>query len=37
MKLRDAMRFDADRAALYLERGWWSPADTLSRWLLRAA
>ena len=37
MKLRDAMRFDADRAALYLERGWWSPADTLSQWLVRAA
>ena len=37
MNLRDAMRFDGDRAALYLERGWWSPADTLSRWLVRAA
>ena len=37
MDLRDAMRFDGDRAALYLERGWWSPADTLSRWLVRAA
>ena len=37
MNLRDAMRFDGDRAALYLERGWWSPADTLSRWLIRAA
>ena len=37
MTLRDAMRFDADRAALYLERGWWSRADTLSRWLVRAA
>ena len=37
MKLRDAMRFDADRAALYLERGWWSQADTLSQWLVRAA
>ena len=37
MNLRDAMRFDGDRAALYLERGWWSPADTLSQWLLRAA
>ena len=37
MTLRDAMRFDPDRAALYLERGWWSPADTLSRWLVRAA
>ena len=37
VKLRDAMRFDADRAALYLERGWWSPADTLSQWLVRAA
>ena len=37
MTLRDAMRFDADRAALYLERGWWSQADTLSRWLVRAA
>ena len=37
MNLRDAMRFDGDRAALYLERGWWFPADTLSRWLLRAA
>ena len=37
MKLRDAMRFDADRAAHYLERGWWSPADTLSQWLVRAA
>ena len=37
MKLRDAMRFDGERAALYLERGWWSPADTLSRWLVRAA
>ena len=37
MKLRDAMRFDGDRAALYLERGWWSPADTLSQWLVRAA
>ena len=37
MNLRDAMRFDADRAALYLDRGWWSPADTLSRWLVRAA
>ena len=33
MNLRDAMRFDGDRAAMYLERGWWSPADTLSRWL----
>ena len=37
MNLRDAMRFDGDRAALYLERGWWSPADTLSRWLVGAA
>ena len=37
MKLRDAMRFDADRAALYLERGWWSKADTLSQWLVRTA
>ena len=37
MKLRDAMRFDADRAALYPERGWWSPADSLSQWLVRAA
>ena len=37
MNLRDAMRFDGARAALYLERGWWSPADTLSRWLVRAA
>ena len=37
MNLRDAMRFDGDRAALYLERGWWSPADTLSRWLDKAA
>lgn len=37
MHLRDAMRFDGDRAALYLERGWWSPADTLSQWLARAA
>ena len=36
MELRDAMRFDGDRAALYLERGWWSPADTLSQWLVRA-
>ena len=35
--LRDAVRFDADRAALYLERGWWSQADTLSQWLVRAA
>ena len=37
MRLREAMRFDGEHAALYLERGWWSPADTLSRWLLRAA
>ena len=37
MSLREAMRFDGERAALYLERGWWSPADTLSRWLMRAA
>ena len=37
MSLRDAMRFDGDRAALYLERGWWSPADTLSQWLVRAS
>ena len=37
MNLRDAMRFDGDRAALYLEQGWWSPADTLSQWLARAA
>ena len=37
MNLRDAMRFDGARAALYLERGWWSPADTLSQWLTRAA
>ena len=37
MNLRDAMRFDGDRTALYLERGWWSPADTLSQWLARAA
>ena len=37
MNLREAMRFDGDRTALYLERGWWSPADTLSRWLVRAA
>ena len=37
MNLRDAMRFDGDRAAHYLERGWWSPADTLSQWLVRAA
>ena len=37
MNLRDAMRFDGARAAVYLERGWWSPADTLSRWLIRAA
>ena len=37
MSLREAMRFDGTRAALYLERGWWSPADTLSRWLVRAA
>ena len=31
------MRFDDDRAAHYPERGWWSPADTLSQWLVRAA
>ena len=37
MSLREAMRFDGERTALYLERGWWSPADTLSRWLVRAA
>ena len=37
MNLREAMRFDGERTALYLERGWWSPADTLSRWLVRAA
>ena len=37
MNLRDAMRFDGDRAALFLERGWWSPADTLSQWLAGAA
>ena len=37
MNLRDAMRFDGDRAAFYLEQGWWSPADTLSQWLVRAA
>ena len=37
MKLRGAIRFDDDRAALYLEQGWWSPADTLSQWLVRAA
>ena len=37
MSLRDAMRFDGERAAVYLERGWWSPADTLSQWLARAA
>ena len=37
MNLRDAMRFDGARAALYLERGWWSPADTLSQWITRAA
>ena len=37
MNLRDAMRFDGARAALYLERGWWSPADTLSQWLVRAS
>ena len=37
MNLREAMRFDGERAALYLERGWWSPSDTLSRWLVRAA
>ena len=37
MNLRDAMRFDGDRATLYLQRGWWSPADTLSRWLAGAA
>ena len=37
MNLRDAMRFDGDRAALYLQRGWWSPADTLSQWLAGAA
>ena len=37
MSLREAMRFDGERAALYLECGWWSPADTLSRWLVRAA
>ena len=37
MNLRDAMRFDGDRAAFYLEQGWWSPADTLSQWLARAA
>ena len=37
MHLRDAMRFDGDRAALYLQRGWWSPADTLSQWLAGAA
>ena len=37
MNLRDAMRFDGERAALYLERGWWSPADTLSQWLVRVA
>ena len=37
MSLREAMRFDGDRAALFLERGWWSPADTLSQWLDRAA
>ena len=37
MNLRDAMRFDGDHAALYLERGWWSPADTLSQWLTRTA
>ena len=37
MRLRHAMRFDGDRAALYLERGWWSPADTLSQWLVQAA
>ena len=37
MTLREAMRFDGDRAALFLERGWWSPADTLSQWLAGAA
>ena len=37
MNLRDAMRFDGDRAALYLERGWWSPQDTLAQWLVRTA
>ena len=37
MNLRDAMGFDGARAALYLDRGWWSPADTLSQWLARAA
>ena len=37
MSLRDAMGFDGARAALYLDRGWWSPADTLSQWLARAA
>ena len=37
MNLREAMRFDGERAALYLERGWWSPSDTLSRWLVRTA
>ena len=37
MSLREAMRFDGERAAIYLQRGWWSPADTLSRWLVRAA
>ena len=37
MSLRDAMSFDGARAALYLDRGWWSPADTLSQWLARAA
>ena len=37
MNLRDAMRFDGRRAALHVERGWWSPDDTLSRWLDRAA
>ena len=37
MSLRDAMRFDGARAALHLDRGWWSPADTLSQWLARAA
>ncbi|MGE0875047.1 MAG: AMP-binding protein [Burkholderiales bacterium] len=34
LRLRESMKFDAERACEYLRRGWWR-ADTLPAWLAR--
>jgi acyl-CoA synthetase (AMP-forming)/AMP-acid ligase II len=36
LRLRAAFRYDAERARLYVERGWWA-ADTLTGWVARHA